>query len=118
MKKIILGCFVLMFCLCSVHSSFAQSPETIKEQAFSEVRTASALMERAASAMNNYKSESDLKLALGLFAEAGKLFQNAAGKFQALVPEYASETDLNGCIKAMEACMNAINRIKERLTEV
>ena len=118
MRKI--GAFILVFSLCLSLQANAQSqsPDALREQAFADIKTASSLMESAVRAMRNSNDQGDLKLALQLFAEAGKLFQQAAGKLQVLVPEYASEKDLEGCVKAMDACMDAINKIKKRLSQL
>ncbi|MDD4203014.1 MAG: hypothetical protein PHQ52_06065 [Candidatus Omnitrophica bacterium] len=110
--------FLVVLCSCSSTYAKTESPDVLRQEAFVDITTASSLMQKAANAMSNANNENDLRLSIQLFAEAGKLFQSAGSKLEVLVPEYASQEDLEGCKQAMTSCLNAINNIKKRLTQI
>ena len=118
MRKLLSVALVIMICFGFSMDIRSESPDLLRQEAFADISTGSSIMQRAANSMSNANNESDLKVAIQLFAEAGRLFQIAKSKLEVLVPEYASQADLDGCEKAMDSCINAINNIKKRLTQI
>ena len=118
MRKLWGVILLAFFCFYFPVNVKAVSPDVLRQEAFIDISTASSLMQKAANAMSKANNESDLRVAIQLFAESGKLFQSAQSKLEVLVPEYASQEDLEGCKQAMTSCLNAINNIKKRLAQI
>jgi len=115
-KKILFVSFIVMIMAGGLIISFAQdSKESLRNEAFTALKTATELMVRANAMIKGNPGKDDLKAALHLFAEAGRLYQKAEGMLKYLGPDYINQKDIDGCEEAINACLKAIDRIKKIL---
>lgn len=89
-----------------------QSPQAYMDQAVSNIKVAKTLVEKANSVLAGNPGTEDLKTAIYLYAEAGRSFEESARIFKALGPDYVSQSDIDGCVKAVQDCLAAIERCK------
>ncbi len=119
MRRLLLMLMVLVLATHISCLSFAkESPESLKNEAIHKIRAAQELIERANMLARHEPGkfrEGDLGTAIQLYAEAGKLFEEAGNIFKFLGPEYTSQEDIDGCGQAVESCVDAIRKIKKVL---
>jgi len=93
-----------------------ESPESYKNEANNGVRAAMQLEQQAVQTLQSGPSDRErLKMALSLYARAGQLFEKAGNTYKALGVNYASSQDAMNAFQAMRGCLDAIEKIKERL---
>ena len=94
----------------------AESPESYKNEADNGVRVAMQLEQQAVQMLQSGLLDREkLKVALNLYIQAGQLFEKASNTYKVLGAKYASSQDSDNAFQAMQGCLNAIKKIKERL---
>lgn len=91
----------------------AQDPTALKNQANSQVVAASRLMEKAMVLLQQSPNPQGRDAAVSLLVEAGQMFEQSAGIYKTLVPNYATEEDVNNSLRAMQVCIQRIQQIKQ-----
>jgi len=92
----------------------AMSPESYKSQADNDATVAIRLQQQAFELVQrNPSNRGNLKAAMNLFIQAGQLFEKSANTYSALGD---SAEDAAQASKAMQACLDMIKQIQERLS--
>lgn len=97
------------------HPGYAEDPSAIKEQANSQVMVASRLMQQGMAMAQSATSPESRQASMQLLIEAGQLFEKASLMYQSLMPQYATQSDVDNSRKAMENCINVIAQLKQGL---
>ena len=120
MKKILLAAFLLAVAVpCAYALNYSQnSPESIRADAFNDVKLAQEFMDQAAQMLQGSTNRQKIELAINLYIKAGQLFEKVGRIFNALGPDYVSREDVDGAKTAMEGCLTAIQKLKERLQKM
>ena len=87
----------------------------MKGQANQQVAAAGQLTNNAFRLLQGAPSVENRRTALSLLVEAGRLFEQAAMTYKALVPQYATQTDVENSLQAMQKCIQTISEIKASL---
>jgi hypothetical protein len=105
---------LLLVAMCS-SVAFAEDPVALKNQADMKVQTADQLIKQAQKMLQeNSNNPESLKLAIHLYVQAGQSFESAANIYKSVMPDYATEQDVQNSMAAMQACIETIQEIKER----
>lgn len=107
------GYLPLVLMLLFSSSAAAQDPAALKGQANTQVVTASRLMEKAMEILRQAPTPQGRDTAISLLVEAGQMFEQSAGIYKALVPDYAGQQDVENSLKAMQVCIQKIQEIKQ-----
>lgn len=111
--------FAVLTAFCLLWVPFAmgagEDPNAYKERANTDVRAAEQIMRKADELLNNGASADNMRAALPLYIKAGQMFEEAAGIYKAIMPNYATELDVNNAQQAMRYCLTSIAEIKKRL---
>lgn len=106
--------FLLFILALSLSSpAIAQDPAALKNQANTQVVTASRLMEKAFEILRQAPAAQGRDTAVSLLVEAGQMFEQSAGIYKALVPDYAAQEDVENSLRAMQVCIQKIQEIKQ-----
>ncbi len=92
-----------------------ETPEGLRSQADTNVKSAGQLVIEAQELLKGDFAPEKGKVALSLYIKAGQLFEQAVKIYSALVPNYASETDVRNSNAAMQNCLRTIQEIKAHL---
>lgn len=110
--------FIIAFSITNIaFAQSAQTPEELRAEAFTKVKIGTELMRKASDLLSRGVEESSIKAGISLYAQAGKLFQDAYNVLNYLGEDYVSATDLKGTSQAMQSCMQAINGLKEAMIQ-
>jgi len=94
----------------------AQDPMALKEQANAQVIAASELMQEGMGVVQRGDaSKEKIQVAISLLVQAGQRFEQAAKTYQTLIPDYATQTDVDNSMKAVQTCIMTIQRLKQSL---
>ena len=107
------GLLTLLFTLAITASAWAQDPNALKSQANNQVVTASQLMERARAVLQQSPNPAGRNAAIAILVEAGQMFEQSAGIYQALMPKYATQEDVDNARKAMQSCVQQIQQLQQ-----
>ncbi len=107
------GWLVFLFTVLLASSAWAQDPNALKSQANNQVVTASQLMERARAVLQQSPNPAGRNAAIAILVEAGQMFEQSAGIYQALIPNYASQQDVDNARKAMQSCVQQIQQLQQ-----
>ncbi|MBI3307552.1 MAG: hypothetical protein HYZ84_07095 [Candidatus Omnitrophica bacterium] len=113
LKKYIVFGLMLMAVLSPC--SQAETPDAIKMQANNDVQVASRLSEQAMNMLQGEMNREKLQTAMGLYIQAGQLFEKAMNAYKNLGPQYATPQDVENSYNAMQHCIKMIDEIKKRL---
>lgn len=119
MKKIaggmLLGILLVSLLFHTAEGFGADTPEKVRDEAFAKLKVADNLMHQANKLIAETPGDDDMKAAMQLYSQAGRLFQEAGMSLQVLGSDYVSPDDVAGCDQAVQACMKAITGIKNVL---
>ena len=115
MRKIIASIVLTLFVMTLAYAQQV-SPDIVKEQAFNKIKIATELLARANSLLVPNQSRENLVVASQLFVQAGQLFEQSGNMLRPLVPQYASQIDVENCEKATQTCVDSISNIKDILS--
>lgn len=104
---------VLLAALFISSPAIAQDPAALKNQANTQVVTASHLMEKAMTILRQSPTLQGRDAAVSLLVEAGQMFEQSAGIYKALLPDYAGQEDVDNSLRAMQVCIQKIQEIKQ-----
>lgn len=107
------GFLLLVISLSFSAPALAQDPAALKGQANTQVVTASRLMEKAMEILRQSPTAQGRDTAVSLLIEAGQMFEQSAGIYKALVPDYAGQEDVENSLRAMQVCIQKIQEIKQ-----
>ena len=107
---------MLFVASCALASlCYAQSPESLRDQAYNKIKVSSELMGNAKALLVPGQSKENLVVAAQLFVQAGQLFEQAGNTMKTLGGRYVTQTEIENCDIAMQSCLDAINNIKRIL---
>ncbi|PIQ84993.1 MAG: hypothetical protein COV74_10355 [Candidatus Omnitrophica bacterium CG11_big_fil_rev_8_21_14_0_20_45_26] len=92
-----------------------ESPETIANRVYNDIRVANELTAQAAKTLRLSDDQKSKEVAVHLYVEAGKLFEKSHHVLQALGPDHVPQADIDGSYEAMKTCIDAVNRIKQHM---
>jgi len=108
--------FVLAILLTGPISAQTQiTPEQMLADANSKIRVAQDVMDRATKLVSDNPKKEELKTAMYLYIEAGKMFQEGGAILKYLGPKRVNKTDIEGCDKAVDSCLGAVRTIQAAL---
>jgi len=116
MKRQIPALALILFILLHCVSWSQDTPQGLKERAVGKITTATELTERAHALLRTQPTEANVIAAVQLYAQAGKLFEEAWSIFNVLGEPYVSQADIDGVLRAMNDCVSLIAKCKELLS--
>jgi len=96
-------------------TGYADNPTTLRSQADTQAQIGIQFSQKADSLLKGNVTRETLATAISLYVDAGKSFEQAAGIYKALVPDYASKADVENSQAMMKQCIEAVGQIKERM---
>ncbi|MCG3176309.1 MAG: hypothetical protein MOGMAGMI_01257 [Candidatus Omnitrophica bacterium] len=85
----------------------------LRNQANADVIAATRLVQQADEMVRSSRSVETLRVSMQLFVQAGRLYEQSAKRYQALVPDYASQADVDNAVQAMQYCIRSIQEIQK-----
>lgn len=89
-----------------------ESGAQLRNQANADVMAATRLVRQAEEMVRSARSIDTMKVSVQLFAEAGRLYESSTQKYRALIPDYASQADVDNSSQAMQYCIRSIQEIQ------
>lgn len=89
-----------------------------RERAKNLIIAANVLVAKANELSVDTAVKDDLGTAITLYVESGRLFQEAAGLYSQLAPQFIETQDLENTGKAMQYCLSRVQQIHERLAKL
>jgi hypothetical protein len=99
----------------SAQQNVAQNPRGEFDE---QVKVGADLVRRAEDILKERQADDAMKVAVGLYAQAGQLFEHAAIGYQALGPQGATPADVENAQKAVQYCIQSIQEIKKHFRGV
>jgi hypothetical protein len=115
--NILRGFSAVALAITVLASAFGQTPEAARDDALNKLKVAQELMISANGLVSGTPSESDLRTAMKLYAQAGQGFQDAGYMLAKLGSQYVSQQDVDGCLQSSQNCLTMINKIKATLAK-
>lgn len=106
---------LLAYLWISAGASAAQqdSGAQLRNQANADVIAATRLVQQADEMVRSGRSVETMKVSMQLFVQAGRMYEASAKKYQALIPDYASQSDVDNSVQAMQYCIRSIQEIQK-----
>ena len=105
--------FVFLFCFGAAAQD--NKAASYRSEAVNKIKVAKEIMNRANALVKVKPTPENLKTAMQLYAESGRLYQEGGSLLKYLGPNNASQKDIEGCDLAAKTCLEAINKIKALL---
>lgn len=100
--------------ICSSATAAQQdSGAQLRNQANADVIAATRLVQQADAMARSGRSVETMKVSMQLFVQAGRMYEASAKKYQALIPDYASQADVDNSVQAMQYCIRSIQEIQK-----
>jgi hypothetical protein len=112
MKRLLI--LFIMFCAAG-NICFADTPESIREQANNKIKIANQLVADAQKLSVPGQTSQNRVVGLKLFIQAGQLFEQAENMLKTLGARYVSQSDIDSCARAAQSCANEISNIRRVL---
>lgn len=107
---------MLLSCVTYVMPLFAQdTPEAARQDAYNNVKVAFGLVGQAQKVLTPPVTPEAYKTAVGLYIQAGEIFEKSETVFRSLGVKYVAKEDLDNCTRAKEDCIATIEKLKESL---
>lgn len=91
----------------------------LPQEAMKHIQTAQELMMQASNTLSQDPNDrSNIEAAIGFYASAGEHFENASKIFETMGPGAIPESDLAGVKDAIQACVDSVARLKDRLNNL
>lgn len=90
-----------------------ESGAQLRNQANADVIAATRLVQQADEMVRSGRSVETMKVSMQLFVQAGRMYEASAKKYQALIPDYASQADVDNSVQAMQYCIRSIQEIQK-----
>jgi len=95
-------------------NALAETPQNLRSQADAHAQTATQLMLEGQKLLNSARGIESLRAAISLYAQAGSRFEKATQIYRNLVPDYATQADVDNSESAMRLCFEMIQKIKTK----
>lgn len=106
---------ILMFASTAFAEGELNSVESVKAQLDQNLKAATQIMKQADDIALKEKTFEKMKMAVSMYAHAGKLFQDAMQTYTKLGPNQVNPADVQLAKTSMERCIAQIQGIKQKI---
>ncbi|MDD4293900.1 MAG: hypothetical protein PHP69_00120 [Candidatus Omnitrophica bacterium] len=113
----VISCFFAVCCVFSFLCFGQNSPDELRQKAFSDIKAASMLFTAAVNLTDATLDKTKAFEAQKLFMQAGQLYESSSGIMASLGTNYFSQEDITQCAKAVQICVQKIKELNSYLSE-
>lgn len=92
-----------------------KTPESVREAAVTDVSIAMRLVKQAQDLINTKVTRDGMRAALGLYVQAGQLFEKSENVFRKLGSKYVPVEYVDKCVMYKNECITAINNLTKAI---
>lgn len=93
-----------------------KTPEKLRDEAISDVNVAMRLYKQAQDILQSDVTKESMKASLGLYVQAGQLFEKSENIFRKLGTKYVPQDNVVKCTNLKNECLTAINNLKKAIS--
>ncbi|MDD5422085.1 MAG: hypothetical protein WC592_00190 [Candidatus Omnitrophota bacterium] len=116
MRSIAIAATVLVLgscCFFSVEAAIGKTPESARDEAITDLNLAIRLVKQAQEMLSGKMSKETVEAAIGLYVQAGQLFEKSENIFKALGPQYVPQSFVDNCAAYKNECVQTIMRFRK-----
>lgn len=115
MKKIIP--LTMLLSILFAGNLFAENENQMRAQAGNDMKMARELMLEAKTILQQDRSPSGMKAAAALYTRAGQTLERAMNIYSSLVPDHASEEEVENARGGVQFCISSIQEIQKHMPQ-